>query len=402
MNEISNLSQRFNFSNQTIANETLSTELTPEDMLSIIKLRYIVYGFICLPISVIGVLLNSLTIIILLHPRMRNFSTNIYLTALSVANIVCLINYIFLYSLRYLISYENFKLQVLDSLSTNYNKNGLFYENFLNMILWAWSPIFTTFQLFAIYLTCSVTVDRWIYLYFPFKADRLLTKKTTITVILCILLFCIIYNVPRWFEVTYEKYFDDRTNITLYYAGPTEFGKNPRVRTILNYYVYIISVYCLPFLVLLIVNIGIIHKLIATKERKSVLLGVKKIVKKNDSSIKNENDGLVTKPLVKKKSAVNYTNKIDPKITFMIFAVVISFFICQFPYLLVTILSVNHGNTKFIHKLKLISDSLATVSCSVNFLIYCVFGQNFRETANIILLSKPIVGERSSRKRNNV
>jgi neuromedin U receptor 2 len=402
MNEISNLSKIFNFSNHTIANETLSTALTPEDMFSIIKLRYIVYGFICLPISVIGVLLNSLTIIILLHPRMRNFSTNIYLTALSVANIVCLINYIFLYSLRYLISYENFKLQVLDSLSTKYNKNGLFYENFLNMILWAWSPIFTTFQLFAIYLTCSVTVDRWIYLYFPFKADRLLTKKTTITVILCILLFCIIYNVPRWFEVTYEKYFDDRTNTTLYYAGPTEFGKNPTVRTILNYYVYIISVYCLPFLVLLIVNIGIIHKLIATKERKSVLLGVKKVVKKNDSSIKNENESVVTKPLVKKKSAVNFTNKIDPKITFMILAVVISFFICQFPYLLVTILSVKHENTKFLHKLKLISDSLATVSCSVNFLIYCVFGQKFRETANNILFSKPIVGERSTRKRNNV
>jgi hypothetical protein len=202
--------------------------------------------------------------------------------------------------------------------------------------------------------------------------------------------------------VTYEKYFDDRTNITLYYAGPTEFGKNPTVRTILNYYVYIISVYCLPFLVLVIVNIGIIHKLIATKERKSVLLGFKKVVKKNDSSIKNENDSVVTKPLVKKKSAVNFTNKIDPKITFMILAVVISFFICQFPYLLVTILSVKHENTKFLHKLKLISDSLATVSCSVNFLIYCVFGQKFRETANNILFSKPIVGERSTRKRNNV
>ena len=398
MTELSNLSLIFNLSNQAIESSNGSIALTPEDKLSIIRSRYIVYGFICLPVSVIGVILNTLTIIILLHPRMRNFSTNIYLTALSVANIVCLINYIFLYSIRYLISYEHFKLQVYELTKDN-NNIGIFYENFLNMILWAWSPIFTTFQLFAIYLTCSVTVDRWIYLYYPFKADRLLTKKRTIIVILFILLFCIIYNVPRWFEVTYEKSFDNRTNITLYYAGPTKFGRNPKVQTILNYYFYIISVYCLPFLVLLIVNIGIIHKLIATKERKTILLGnQKKIVKKNNTTVQNENGA--TRPFLKTKPTINSSNKIDPKITFMVLAVVVSFFICQFPYLMVTILSVKHGNAILLHKLKLISDLLATISCSVNFLIYCVFGQKFRETANHILFSKPIVGERTCRRRN--
>ena len=395
-----------NFSNGSISFNNNNTEspaaLTPDEMFSIIKLRYTVYGWICLPVSVIGLVLNSFTIIILLHPRMRNFSTNIYLTALSAANIVCLINYIFLYSLRYLISYENFKTQIFNTVQYNsvqFKRNGLMYENFLSMILWAWGPIFNTFQLFSIYLTCSVTVDRWIYLFFPFKADRLCTKKRVIIVILCILLFCILFNVPRWFEVTYEKVYDNKTNITMYNAGPTAFGKNPKVKTILNYYVYIISVYVVPFLVLLIVNIGIIQKLIVTKERKTLLLGYnKKFVKKtaiNDTELRNKNNSATTKPLVRAKhSSIMASNKIDPKITFMVLAVVVSFFICQFPYLTVTILTVKHHNTKFVHVLKLISDLLATVSCSVNFLIYCVFGQKFRETANNILFSKPILGSK--------
>ena len=390
-------------------NKTEIDALTSDEILSIIQLRYIIYGWICLPISIIGLVLNSFTIIVLLHSRMRNFSTNIYLTALSIANIVCLINYIFLYSLRYLISYSNFKLQALNSQTeTQYSITGIKYESFLSMILWAWSPIFNTFQLFAIYLTCSVTVDRWIYLLFPFKADRLCTKRRTMIVILCILLFCVLFNLPRWFEVTYIKYYDDVTNLTIYQAGPTSFGTNPLVKTILNYYVYIIHVYGIPFFVLLVVNIGIIQKLIVTKERKTLLLGYNRKIVKNNKNGKNcksssseiiatENDKSTTStPLVSIKTTCLPipTSKIDPKITFMVLAVVIAFFICQFPYLIFTIITVKHEN-KFVYVLKLVSDLLATVSCSVNFLIYCLFGQKFRETANEILFSKSFLRSKS-------
>jgi hypothetical protein len=372
--------------NSTLNNVLNATEnlgvhkLTYQDELLIIKLRYIVFGYIFLPISIVGLILNGFTITVLLHARMKSFSTNIYLIALSIANIVCLINYIFLYSIRYLISNENFKKNIYDAHNLAYTAktsiHGIVYENFLSMILWSWSPIFLTFQLFSIYLTCAVTVDRWIYLLYPLKAEHLCTIKRTLITIFCIFLFCVLFTLPRWFEVTYDKRIDPKTNLTFYYAKSTAFGNNKLIMIILRYYLYIIHVYGIPFTVLLVVNIGIIQKLIQMKKRKQVLLGMRS--KKTDES----------HPL-NKASSVNASGtnsrKIDPKITLMVITVVIAFFICQFPYLIFTILSVNY-NTKWLHILKIFCDLLSVINCCINFLIYCLFSNMFRMIASEILM----------------
>jgi hypothetical protein len=83
------------------ANRTIVQDaLTKEEQLLIVNIRLIIYGYMLLPLTLVGLALNGFTIVVLLHPKMRNFSTNAYLTALSIANIVCLINFIFLYSFR--------------------------------------------------------------------------------------------------------------------------------------------------------------------------------------------------------------------------------------------------------------------------------------------------------------
>ena len=120
-----------------------------------------------------------------------------------------------------------------------------------------------------------------------------------------------------------------------------------------------------------------------------VISSKKRSSEHNDDILVN-NDRATSVPLISTKRANTIsisTSRIDPKITFLVLAVVIAFFICQFPYFIVTILSVKHATSLF-HTLKLFSDLLACVSCSVNFLIYCVFGQKFRETANEILFPR--------------
>jgi hypothetical protein len=366
--------------NPTNQSQSLAIQkLTYHDELLIIRLRYVFFGYIFLPISVIGLILNGFTITVLLHPRMKSFSTNIYLIALSIANIVCLINYIFLYSIRYLISNENFKKTIYDAnrlaYATKTSIHGIVYENFLSMILWSWSPIFLTFQLFSIYLTCAVTVDRWIYLLYPLKAESICTIKRTLITIFCIFLYCVLFTLPRWFEITYDKRFDPSTNLTLYYAKSTEFGDNRLVMSIIRYYAYIIHVYGIPFTVLLVVNIGIVQKLIQMKKRKQVLLGVKNM----------DHGTLLNKSVITSSSAKGV--KIDPKITLMVITVVIAFFICQFPYLIFTVMSVNH-NTKWLHILKIFCDLLSVINCCVNFLIYCLFSSMFRTIASEIIVKK--------------
>jgi hypothetical protein len=147
--------------------KTASDPLTIQDKLLIVKFRLIVYTYMVSPIAVIGIALNGFTVLVLLHPKLRNYSTNAYLTALSIANIVCLINFLFLYSFRYGLSNEFFKKNVYGG---GYDEIHS-YESFINLIYGVWSPIFTTFQLFAIYLTCAVTVDRWICVTWPLKVS---------------------------------------------------------------------------------------------------------------------------------------------------------------------------------------------------------------------------------------
>lgn len=93
-----------------LTNATTRHELTPDDKLFILNLRLVVYGYIMLPLALIGLALNSFTILVLMHPKMRYFSTNAYLTTLSLANIICLILFVVMYSLRYLLAYDLFKV----------------------------------------------------------------------------------------------------------------------------------------------------------------------------------------------------------------------------------------------------------------------------------------------------
>jgi hypothetical protein len=115
--------ERFNFTNELVQTTTISSlinstyisaktkQLTIDEQLLIVKIRLIVYAYLLLPTAIIGLALNGFTIVVLLHPKMRN-STNSYLTALSIANIICLINFIFLFSLRYMLSNDTFKKNI--------------------------------------------------------------------------------------------------------------------------------------------------------------------------------------------------------------------------------------------------------------------------------------------------
>ena len=208
--------------------------LSLDDQLAIVNTRIFIYSYLLLPACIIGLILNIFTIIVLIDPKMRS-STNVYLTALSMANIICLINFIFLYSVRYIISSENFVKQVEGQIVEPH-----MYESFINLVYGYWFPIVNTFQLYAIYLTCAVSVDRCLCLTFPFKVDKICSIKNTVISIVAIFLFCVIYNIPNWFEV--ESYpVINSSNKTHYQAKPTNFARNP-IKINIRKYDYIIFV----------------------------------------------------------------------------------------------------------------------------------------------------------------
>jgi hypothetical protein len=413
-----------NMTNVTVARAAV--ELTTEDQMVVLNTRLFVYGYLLFPLCVLGVILNGFTILVLLHPRMRSFSTNAYLTTLSLANIVCLINFIFLYSLRYILSYQMFRNMILDTAEARDANVINQYESYISLIYGIWSPVFTTFQLFTFYLTCAVTVDRWIYVTWPLKADKICTLRNTFTAIGLIFLFCFVYNLPRWFEIESVR-MTTPLNQTYYQARMTSFARTPIFTLVMRRYGYFIFVYGLPFSVLLIVNIGIAQKLIDAKRRKKRLLGPSANNRKHSTTTSAKSNNAIlhassannadasaggeaadeaacepsqqpaqrqsligrrmSRALVAslpKKSSL----KLDTRITFMVIAVVVAFFLCQFPYLIVNLMaSPQNSGRKWFHLSKVACDFLAALNCCVNFIIYCLFGQKFREIAKEMLFN---------------
>ena len=343
-------------------------ELTNEDELVILNTRIFVYSYMLLPACLIGLLLNVFTIVVLMHRKMHS-STNVYLTALSVANIICLINFIFLYSVRYIVSNSIFRQSMLNA-TTNHEMHV--YESYINLIYGSWSPVFTTFQLYAIYLTCAVSVDRFICLLYPFKVDKICSIKNTLTSIFLIFVFCFVYNLPKWFEV--ESYaVVTSNNRTIYQARQTNFAKSP-LKLIISKYAYIVFVYGLPFATLTTVNFGIIVKLIEIRRRKRLLTA------KPPKNTPTSDTASIAESGV--KHSHKYIKDLDLKVTFMILAVVLAFFIFQSPYLIINIMSTSgNPNGKWFHIIKVWCDFFLALNCSINFLIYCFFGQNFRAIA---------------------
>jgi hypothetical protein len=411
-----------NITNITSASKS-AVELTTEEQMVVLNARLFVYGYLLFPLCVLGVILNGFTILVLLHPRMRSFSTNAYLTTLSLANIVCLINFIFLYSLRYILSYQMFRNIVILGTAAAQDANVINqYESYISLIYGIWSPIFTTFQLFTFYLTCAVTVDRWVYVTWPLKADKICTLRNTFTAIALIFLFCFVYNLPRWFEIESVRK-STPLNQTYYQARMTSFAKTPLFTLVMRRYGYFIFVYGLPFSVLLVVNIGIAQKLIEAKRRKKRLLGNNTKKYSTASAKSNTNNAIITnahvdanpgdtgdeaaaaaesdQPPVRQSLIARRISralvtglpkkpsiKLDTRITFMVIAVVVAFFLCQFPYLIVNLLaSTQYSGRKWFHLCKVACDFLAALNCCVNFIIYCLFGQKFREIAKDMLLN---------------
>jgi hypothetical protein len=198
----------------------------------IVNTRIFVYSYMLLPACITGLILNLFTIVVLMNPKMRS-STNVYLTALSAANMICLINFILLNSVRYIISSENFLKQAgvhIDPKEDDPHR----YESFINFTLAYWHPIVSTFQLYAIYLTCAVSVDRCLCLVFPFKVDKICSIKNAIVSIALIFVFCVVYNIPNWFEV--ESYpAVNSFNRTHYKAKQTNFARNEYMIKIRKY-----------------------------------------------------------------------------------------------------------------------------------------------------------------------
>ncbi|CAF0720379.1 unnamed protein product [Adineta steineri] len=332
----------------------------------VLLVQYILGGWISCIIVLIGIFSNGLSILILGNHRMRYLSTNIYLLALSIVNLVWLILYLTVNSMRFAMVIPKFQ-------ASSHENDFHEYDDFILKFSPYVIPLMNTLQLCSIYYTVAVSFDRFLYLSYGLQAETICNVRNSLRVITVITIFSILFILPHWFKYKVQLNEHNRVQLKL-----TSVGENELFRRIIHIWLYIPVVYAIPFLLLIFINfftVKLLHKFYLNRRQHLHL----------------------TSPL----STHNHEQH-ERGITLMLIGVVLLFFICRFPVLINHIFETKLSMTSYDNNRAKIANSteqffsrscrsrhlfnttvnfLQTINASANLFFYYLFGEKFRETS---------------------
>ena len=310
---------------------TTTTRDTSADNIRLSMLNYWINGVITNLVVFLGLIGNSLTVLILSRRVMRS-STNYYLGALAIWDTVVLICTALL-------------IGIPGTRAEWYTKYVFAY------VVSYMYPLALSAQTATIWLTVSFTVERYIAVCHPLRAASMCTIHRAKLVIVCVSIGASLYNLPRWFDYQPLKVteVDTTGNITYIELGRTAFSRNPVYLQIYLSWLYVPIMCIIPLVLLSVLNTFLI-------------LAVRK-------SKKQQQD-------------MNVKQSRENNVTIMLVSVVVVFIICQVPalvYNLAYAINNTYVDESYGYKvLSTIRNFLVNLNSAVNFLLYCAFGQKFR------------------------
>lgn len=281
----------------------------------------VLYPIICS----IGITGNMLAMIVLSHRKMVS-STNVYLSALAVADIIKLLNDTLYFIVSILMRRHP------DAANHMY---GLMYP--------ISHYIFNEAVCVSSWLTVGVGVERYVAVCHPTRAKAMCTpaRAKKVSVVIFVLMSAV--AVPSALRYRRQLSIDPVANTTSYVIELTELGRNDRFMTV---YTWIINLLrsVIPLCILILVNACIIQAL-----RRERVKG-------------------------KKMSARN-------RITFTLIVVIIVFVVCLTPdAVMSTVFGFGYVEADDLVKgIREFTDTLLAVNSAMNFSIYCVCSKGFRD-----------------------
>jgi hypothetical protein len=294
-------------------------------------------------IGFFGVLGNILSMIILSRPQMRS-SINYLLIGLARCDTILIITSMLLFGIPAIFPHTGFL--------------RYYYFRLLPDISAVVYPLAMIVQTASVYLTLTVTLERYVAVCHPLRARALCTYGRARIYVIVILLFSVCYNVPRFFEVQLQKHTDDELDYG-YCIQASDLRADVTYIYIYIHWLYLIFIYFIPFFGLMFFN-AMIYRQVRKANRE--------------------------------RQRLSRTEKREIGLATMLFCVVIVFLCCNILALLINIIEAFSGEIyDFLVKT---SNLFVTINSSVNFIIYVTFGEKFKRIF-LLLFCKRRVGRDS-------
>lgn len=203
---------------------------------------------------------------------------------------------------------------------------------------WVW-PVLMMTQMMTVWLTVLVSVERFIAICYPLRAAVHCTIPRVRNAIIVITAVSILYNIPRYLEF----YVDTPSSMQ-----KTALGNDVLYRYLYNSFLYSVTLFLAPLLFLIFFNVKLV---LALREGK------------------------------KQWQSLQCRQKREQNLTIIPLAIVLVFFFCGTPSLIVNIIDSLYpkvweypGSITFM----VVANFLVVLNSACNFIIYCLLGKKFR------------------------
>lgn len=304
---------------------------------------------ILLPIiSTIGIVGIILTVLVLSKKTMST-STNSYLISLAISDLVFLL----------ILSAKCFE----NKLNRENHYQYIFVMTYIYIIL-------TAFLMASVWLTVMLAIERYIAICHPLRAMGICTVARARGIIVFIYILSLLLRIPDFLKYEVRSFREPCLKKDVMFQDVSVLAQNNTFRLVTSW-VDCILLAILPFSLLLFLNICLISEI----HRSTNYLRYHMATDANVQTI--------------------ITGE-EIKITMMLISVVVVFFICEAPFVILGILKQLNPDTLFenYNLLSYITILLLVLRSSFNFVLYCWFSEKFWNTFKKTFCSAPCLTTR--------
>ena len=320
-----------------------------------------VHGYIANIVCIFGVISNVLNIIVLTRRHMIT-PTNCILTALAIADLLTMLTYL-VYATYFYIATE-------PKPEYSHSKGWMYFIMIHNHFI-------ITCHNMAMWFTVTLAVFRYIFVCHHTIASRLCSLQRAIMTIIAVTLATILLCIPNFFLYKVIPVSEVYPNVSGFWILDSELVRdNPSYKKIIFWFFGVIMKVA-PCILLSVVSTLIILTMKRASERRVRLL---KQTRASDHDVNHEHN----------------------RTTYMLVSVVLFFVITEFPQGILAMISGlnDHFFDDIYSNLGDVMDLLVLLNSAVNFILYCIMSQQFRDTFRSLFVGKWMCYYKQIRKMN--